>query len=265
MPVNKLYLDLLAADANPIGSLEKRVIEFLEADGSTESLDSAAFDQVNGSKIKADYLLGNRGLVAELKTLNASPKDRTERRLKERFSQPDAPIVFGSVGVSRVIADLPDRDAISKMMIDMAGRAVRRHLQKANDQIEAIKSRLGLPDSGGVLILMNEAETMIDAAAIGYTLKTAFETVEGGYPHVTNVWAIIESHRIEMPGGRRGFPHLHVFKLVEREAELEYIGRMLAAWGRFSGSRMERIEHHGDWKVMRPIYDGEPPILQPFG
>ncbi|TXM94697.1 hypothetical protein [Methylobacterium sp. WL116] len=266
MTVDKLYIDLLAfaADAKPAGGLEARLIDFLEGDSSTESLDSAAFDQINGSNTKADYLLGARGLVAELKTLNASPQDRTEQRLRERFSRRDAPIVFGTLGISDVIEKLRDRDAISKMMVDMAGRAVRRHLQKANDQIGAIKTRLRLPNAGGLLILMNEAEPMIDLTAIGYTLKTAFETVDGGYPHISNVWAIVESHRIAMPGGRNGFPHLHVFKSLERQGELDYIGRMLGAWGYRNGSRMERLQHHGDWNVMLPIYDGPPPTLRPF-
>ena len=266
MAIEKLYIDLLAfaAEARPAGGLEARVIEFLEREGSTESLDSAAFDQINGAKIKADYLLGARELVAELKTLNASPQTRTEQRLKKRFSQPDAPIVFGTVGISKVIDNLPDHDAISKMMIDMAGRAVRRHLQKANDQIGAIKKRFNLPNAGGLLILMNEAEPMIDISAIGYTLKTAFETVDEGYPHITNVWAIVESHRIALPDGRQGFPHLHVFKSLARQDELDYIARMLGAWGHRNGSRMERLQHHGDWNVMRPIYDGPPPTLELF-
>lgn len=266
MTTGHLYIDLLAcaADAKPAASLEARVIDFLKGDHSTESLDGAAFDQINGSDAKADYLLGGRRIIAELKTLNASPRDRTEQRLKERFAKPDAPIVFGTVGVSQVIECLPDRESISKMMIDMAGRAVRRHLQKANEQIGAMKIRLKLPDAGGLLILMNEAEPMIDISAIGCTLKTAFETVDGAYPHITNVWAIVESHRIGMPGGRKGLPHLHVFRSLERQAELDFIARMLGAWGHHAGSRMERLDHRGDWSVMLPIYDGAPPTLEPF-
>lgn len=266
MAHDRLYLDLLAhaADAKPAESLEARVIDFLEGDDWTESLDGAAFDHINGSETKADYLLAGRRMIAELKTLNASPMDRTEQRLKKRFAEPDAPIVFGTLGVSKVIEGLQDNEAISKMMIDMAGRAVRRHLQKANEQIGAIKMRLKLPDAGGLLILMNEAEPMIDISAIGYTLKTAFETVEGAYPHITNIWAIVESHRIAMPGERKGFPHLHFFKSLERQAELDFIGRMLGAWGHHASSRMERLDHRGDWNVMRPIYDGAPPTLAPF-
>ena len=266
MAANKLYIELfaLAADQKPMVPLERRVIKFLEGRSSTESLDSAVFNQVNGSKAKADYLLGDRLIVAELKTLNASPKDRTEQRLNERFSKPDAPIVYGTVDVSQATKDLPDRDAISKMIVDMAGRAVRRHLLKANDQIGAIKARLGLPNAGGILILMNDAEAMIDASAIGYTLKNAFETNQGRYPHITNVWAIIESHRIALPGGRVGFPHLHVFKSLERQAELNYIGRMLWDWGCFNESRMERVDHRGDWNVMMPVHEGDPLTFQTF-
>lgn len=266
MAIDKLYLDLLAfaADVKPKGSLEARMIEFLEGESSTESLDSAAFDQVNGSNMKADYLLGGRGFIAELKTLNASPENRIEQRLKERFSQSDAPIIFGTLGINQVIDRLPDREAISKMMIDMAGRAIRRHLQKANEQIGAIKTRLGLPDAGGLVILMNEAEPLIDISSIGYTVKTAFETVKGCYPHVTNVWAMVESHRIPMSDGRLGFPHLHFFKSLERQAELDYIARMLGAWGHRNGSKMERLKHEGDWNKMRPIYEGKTPTLRIF-
>lgn len=266
MAVDNLYIDLLAFAAahTPPGGLESRMVAFLEQDSSSESLDGSAFAQVNGSQTKADYLLGGRRIVAELKTLNASPLDRTEQRLKARLAEADAPIVFGTVGVSKIVESLPDSEAIAKMMVDMAGRAVRRHLQKANDQIAAIKERLNLADAAGLFILMNDTEPMIDAAAIGYTLKSAFEAVDGGYPHITNVWASIESHRIAMPGDRTGYPQLHVFKSLDRQAELDFMGRMLGAWGNQNASRMERLPHRGDWDVMRPIYDGEVPTLRPF-
>jgi hypothetical protein len=169
MPAGRLHLDLLAfaADARPNERLEARMMKFLEAETSTESLDGAAFAQMNGSDTKADYLLGQRRLVAELKTINGDPHGRLERRLKERFAKPDAPIVYGTVGLSKVIEGMDDRDELSKMLVDVVGRAVRRHLQKANEQIAAIKTRLNLPGAGGLLILMNDTEPMVDASAIG--------------------------------------------------------------------------------------------------
>lgn len=265
MASGDLYLDLFAYVIDrPADVLETRIIALLEANATTESLDDATFDQINGSETKADYLLGQRRFVVELKTINASPLDRTEQRLKARLAQADAPIVFGTVGVSKVIEGLADQEALAKMMVDMAGRAVRRHLQKANAQIGAIKERLDLPQAAGLLILMNDSEEMIDAAAIGYTLKTAFEMVPGGYPHLTNVLAFIESHRIALPGGRTGFPVLHVYRSRERRLDLDFLASLLGAWASGHATRIELVDHRGDWESMRAIYDGAPPTFSPF-
>lgn len=266
MTARRLYLDLfaLAADTPLVGDLENRVKMFLESQTSTESLDDAAFALMNGSDIKADYLLGQRSLIAELKTMNGNPHNRIEQRLKERFAKPGAPIVYGKVGLSKVIEGMEDRDTLNKMLVDLVGRGVRRHLQKANDQIAAIKTRLNLPNAGGLVILMNDAEPMIDAGAIGYAIDSAFNTVEGGYPHITNVWASIESHKIRMPGKRIGYPQLHVYRSLVRLSELDFMGRLLSAWGEVNGSCLERLEHHGDWNAMKPIYERPPPSISPF-
>jgi hypothetical protein len=263
---DRLYIDLLAhaATSAPSEPLEARVMKLLESLPGTESLDDPAFSKINGHGTKADYLLSERLLVAELKTLNGDPHDRIEQRLRTRLQQSDAPIVFGTVGVGRVTEGLHDREAVDKMMADLAGRAVRRHLQKANAQLGAIKERIPLPDAGGLLVLMNDSEPMIDASAIGYALKTAFEATPGAYEHVTHVWAMVESHRIAMSGGRAGFPHLHVFRSLARQADLEFIAELQSAWATAHGSRIERIVHGGDWNSMAAIHDGEAPTLSPF-
>ncbi|HEY0027375.1 MAG TPA: hypothetical protein VGC35_05855 [Allosphingosinicella sp.] len=266
MTCGRLYIDLLAHEVGepPSGRLESRLTEFLETMPDTESLGDVAFSKINGAEQKADYLLSGRRLIAELKTVNGDPTGRIEQRLKTRLQRSDAPIVFGTVGVNKVIEGLSDRVALDKMMTDLAGRAVRRHLHKANAQIGAIKERLSLSDVGGLLILMNDAEPKIDAGAIGYALKTAFEAPEGSYEHVTNVWAIVESHRIALPNGRTGYPHLHLFKSLERRSELGVIADMLAGWAKKNGSNIERLQHHGDWNAMAPIYDGRAPTLSPY-
>ena len=261
-----LYIDFLAFSATqkPVGPLEQRIISFLESEPSSESLDSPTFANINGSQSKADYLLGGSCIVAELKTIDGDPTDRITRRLKERFAQPGAPLVYGTVGFSRVIEALPDKSMFSKIVADVMTRAVRRHLQKANQQIGAIKARLGLPHAGGLVILMNDSEPMIDAGMIGYSLKAALETVPEAYPHITNVWASIESHRVRMPGGRVGYPQIHLYKSFERQAELQYIAQMLPAWARVNGSKIERLAHRGDWDFLLPIFDGPTPRVSPF-
>lgn len=266
MSAGRLYIDLLAFTPSdkPEGRLEERMMAFLESDSGSESLDAPEFDAINGSGTKADYLLDHRAIVAELKTVNAGPQTQMESRLKARFDQPGAPIAFGTLSVSAVIGSLHDSEAVSKMLVDLAGRAVRRHMRKADDQIASIKERLDLPDAAGLLILMNDSETLIDVSAIAYAIKSAFENPEGSFSHITNIWVAVESHKIAMPGGRKGFPILHVFKSFDNQPALDFMARTLEHWAHRHGGRIERLRHGGDWSVMQPIYEGEGPVLAPF-
>jgi hypothetical protein len=251
-----------ASDASPTERLEDRVKRFLEAEPSTESLDAEAFNEVNGSETKADYLLGRRSFVAELKTLNGDPLDRVERRVKERFSQPGSPLVYGTMGSSRVLDGLPDRDAVLRTIHDLSSRAVRRHLQKANEQVSATKERLNIPSAAGLAVLLNDSEPMIDAANIGYSVIRAAKDVPGGYPAIDFIWASIESTKIRLPDGRTGYPQLLICReRTPSENQLDFLVRMVGAWARFNGSVVEQINHRGDWETMAPVYDGQPPTM----
>jgi len=238
---------------------------FLEAERTTESLDDERFARLTGSNGRADYLVGSRRFVAELKTINGDPKDRVEQRLRERLALPGSPLAFGQVGVSQVLERLPDEQEVLKVMNDLSGRVVRRHLQKANEQIEATKSLLRLNDAAGLAIIMNDSERMIDAANIGYSIKSAMEAVAGSYLGISYVWASIECHRIRTPAGIDGFPQLLVTKSLGPSPELDFLARMLNAWAASLGSILHSVPHNGDWNTMLPIYDGGPPVLQPYG
>lgn len=260
-----LTLFAVARSSKPVPGLERRLKEFLGSSPMTESLDGPAFAETFGSAEKADYLLGNRALIAELKTLNGDPKERIERQLKERLARPNAPIAFGQVGINQLVDVMDDSQAIYKAMVDLSSRAVRRHLQKANEQIGSTRARLDLPNAAGLMILINESEAMIDAACIGYAIRACIDAVEGGYSEITYVWGIIESHRIRLPDGSEGYPMLMVTRghpLPTNEAN--YLGFMLTEWAASNGGILVQIPHGGDWAAMTPIYEGGPPILSPY-
>ncbi|MCK6105996.1 hypothetical protein [Brevundimonas sp. EYE_349] len=267
MAASDFYLTLFAVPATGPrdGGLEDRVKAFLESSPMTESLDDAKFADVIGSASKADYLLANRAFIFELKTLNGDPKDRVENRLRERFAQPGGPIVFGQVGLSQIVDGLDDSQAVYKAVLDLSSRAVRRHLQKTNEQVASTREGLSLDDAAGMLVLMNDGEPMIDAACIGYSIKAAIEAVESGYPEIRYVLAIIESHRIRLPGGGEGYPLLLVCRQTDIPIQdAQFLGLMLDSWAKAHGAGLVRISHHGDWSAMDPIYDGGPPVLSPY-
>lgn len=255
------YLTLFAVPATGPrgGGLEDRVKAFLESSPMTESLDDPKFADLIGSASKADYLLANRAFIAELKTLNGDPKDRVENRLRERFTQPGGPIVFGQVGLSQVVDSLDDSQAVYKAVLDLSSRAVRRHLQKSNEQIASTREGLSVGDAAGILILMNDGEPMIDAACIAYSVKAAVEAVESRYPEIKYILVIVESHRIRLSGGGEGYPLL----LISRQTDIpveegQFLGLMLDSWAKVHGAGLVRIRHHGDWSAMAPVYDGPP-------
>lgn len=259
----EFYLTLFALPLSPLPAerLEVRMKRFLEGIRGTESLDEGELAQMAGSERKADYLLGGRRIVAELKTLNGDPKDRIEQRLRERMAQPGAPLVFGRYGLSPVLNSLPDREHMLRVLNDLSGRAVRRHLQKSDEQIQNSMALVGKQSSAGLSIVMNDSEPMIDAANIGYAIKSAFENVASGYSNISFVWVSIECHRLNIPGAGQGYPQLLVTKSSAPSPELNFMGGLLNGWAQYNGSILHHLEHNGDWDTMLPIYEGGPPVL----
>lgn len=264
-PEPLILLFALSSPSPSAEGLETRVKNFLAQEPTNESLDSEAFDKANGSDTKADWLLANRMFVGEMKTLNGDPLDRVERRVQDRFAQPGAPIVFGTMGMGPVLGALPDQDEVLKVIHDLSARAVRSNLKKSSDQIGAIKDRFSLPSAAGLTILLNESEEMIDAANIGYSVIKAFREHPKSYAQIDYIWASIESTRIRTASGAAGYAQLLICKDRQPPRQhLNFLAQMLGAWAAANGTVLEQIDHRGDWAIMQPIYKNGPPSFSLF-
>lgn len=265
MPGPCFYLNLFASSYAKLGSvnLENRVKQFLQHDPQCENLDEARFAKVFGSSEKADYLLADRVIVAELKTLNGSPLSRIAAKLKDRFSQPDAPVIYGSLGVNRALQHLSDGEEFGQRLVNLAGRAIRQHLRKANRQIASTKRLLGIDSASGLVILINESEPLIAASTIADAVRSTLESCDD-YPNISHVWSIIEAHKVALSSETAGFPQVYVLRSSCPDPEIEFVGRMVKAWGQFNGSETKRIHFNGDWSAFSPIYVGNPPTMEIF-
>ncbi len=90
------------------------MVTHLVSDPATESLDSQELRTLFGSEKKADFLVGHRAGIIELKTFNADPADRLEKIMKHRMTQPGAPYVMGEVPLDVVLRGLDDGKKLSK-------------------------------------------------------------------------------------------------------------------------------------------------------
>lgn len=260
----ELFLFALRADVTPIGTLESRMHSFLASQSGAEALDSPSFARANGSASKADFLLDNRHFVAELKTINGNPKGRLEERLRARFARPGGPIVFGDVGLARILKGMPDEKDLTKLVLDLSARSIGRHLRKASEQVAATRSRFLLRSARGLVVIMNDAEPLIDVGNVAYSLKATLEAVSGGYPELSLFWISIETHKIRMPDGRLGFPQVLVTRGDLWPAEIAFCTRLLHDWATYNSGALVQINHRADWEAMRPVFDERPPALDLF-
>ena len=261
-PEPLLLLSGFALIEEPTVSLEDRVNAFLRKEPSNESLDDGQFNHANGSEKKADWLLSRRRIIAEMKTLNGDPLERVERRMQARFQQPDAPVLFGTMGMGPAIDSLADRDEQLKIIHDLSARKVRSNLKTASEQIKAIKERFELDAAAGLAIILNQTEEMIDAANIAYSVFKAFQEHPEIYAHIDYVWASIESVRIKLPDGSEGYPQLLISRSRTPPPDhIHYLARMVSAWALSNGSTIQEVPHRGDYDTLQPIYKNGPPIL----
>lgn len=264
-PEPLLLLSGFALPDEPTRSLEDRVNTFLGKEPTNESLDSEEFSQANGSERKADWLLGSRRIVAEMKTLNGDPLERVERRMQSRFQQPGSPVVFGTMGLGPIIDSLDDHNEQLKIIHDLSARKVRSNLKTASDQIRSIKERFDLGTAAGLAIVLNQTEEMIDAANITYSVFKAFREHPESYAHIDYVWASIESVRIRLPDGSAGYPQLLISRSrTPPQGHIHYLARMVDAWALSNGATIQAVRHRADYNTMQPIYKNGPPVVNLF-
>lgn len=262
--MGELFLSLFAFpnSAKPSVSLETRLKRFISSEVTSECLDAPEFSALLRSGAKADYLVGKRRFVAELKTITASPRSRLEQRLRARF-ETEGLQVLGRVGLSALFRQLPDGDELQKVSVDLSVRSVRSDIKQADKQILATKRSLSIPSAAGLLIIANEGEPLITASNIGYAVKALFDSVDAAFPSIDYMWISVEAHRVRLPDGSLGFPQLLVSRSSETSQDIAFLRSMLAAWAAENGATtLHEIDHAGQWDALRPVFEFKTPQLR---
>lgn len=153
---------------------------------------------------------------------------------------------------------------MTKKLIDLAARAMRRNLKSANQQIGSTKSVLGSNNASGSLVIMNETQPMIDVGALCYSLKKLWEADFAALEHLHFVLICVEAHKIRVANDLTGYPLAAVYKSSAEQRFLDMMARMTEAWAWYNGGRSIVIESGGDWAAMDPVYEGGAPTLDVY-
>lgn len=208
-----------------------------------EALRAIKLDDVQSpSVLRADYAcLG--GLVAiELKTLAEDGSERIDNVTEELSKRDDWPLFYGAAPMDAVIANLPDEEKVREKLFDRLGRAIVRHLHKANNQLGAHAKNFPRKNLVRVMYLINEDHEIYDPDAVAYVLHKAMRRMEGGQPLYSNIDAVI--YKTERHAARHGdliaYPVLNVEGHGVETApwKAAVIDRLLQGWADWNGNSM---------------------------
>jgi hypothetical protein len=178
-------------------SLKERFERFLTSFEGFEKIDAVLKPQPLHGIDRADYLLWGRKIIVEQKSLDATDSTAKVQRFYNDKMNDGRSIIFGTVPIQRVFERRPDGPKLHHSLVLRLSRSVEKHVQKADNQTMATRKIFSIPESTGVLIILNDQVEILTPQMIHYRLSEVFrrKTDDGGfrYPNNNGVVLICET------------------------------------------------------------------------
>lgn len=227
--------------------LESRFLRFMASLPGTESLDALLRDPMYDGQRRADYLLFERRVILELKSLETDTTPKVDAEIDQHRRRDDFPLFFGEVELQKVLKHLPDGKKINERIYHKTTRSIEDAVRSAEDQIDNTAKLLGLPEAAGILVVLNQDLTIFTPEVLAHKVATLMRRKsKDGAPRspLAYSWLILESHFVANCPSGQAFPVISVegprFKQMPWLSGL--IGYLQVAWAQFNGSPL--LEHH---------------------
>ena len=221
-------------------SLEGRFRAFLDGLEDAENIDNSLSEADLAYGQRADFLLDQRRIVLEVKSLQTDPEYKIAERLDLHRNRPDFPVFFWNANLDQMLPHLSDGEEVRRQIFHAVTRAVQGALEKADDQIQATKEALSLEDSCGVVVILNQevgilAPDIVTAKANEMLLKTRNNVLR--YTQIACVWIISESHVLIHKDGSEHSPLILLQgPTADTHADTgKYLRELQAKWAKFEG------------------------------
>jgi hypothetical protein len=241
--LTKLYDTFSASDKN----LEGRFKVFLRDLEGAESIDDLELTPEQRRANKGDYFFAGRTVIGELKALYEDTASKIEAILEPYRETPEWPLFFGEQDLEKVIQRLPESDKIRAKIVGSVTRSIEAVVEKANRQIRATKETFGLPDAGGLLMILNDAVDILSPDLIVYRVRRALNkrTPDGElrFPNVSAVLVIGGVHYSQMNPKLKGLPILLIPNAVTEAARVEeFVRELNEKWAAFERKPLIHVE-----------------------
>lgn len=225
-------------------SLRSRFESFVRTLNGFENIDSLLkgsrkFD----SKQRADYLFQEREVNVEQKTLVSDPISKPQK-FADKIMRERGIVAYGTVSTRRIFSSQPDANSLQRRMVLSIAKTIDDVVAKADKQTRDTRLIFDIPDSVGIVILLNEGAEMLAPEVIGYALSNTFQKRdEKGaprYKHNAAVIGISEVHAVSLATPLATYP-INTFKNPNRSGAAmvdAFVDMLSARWAVFNHARL---------------------------
>jgi len=219
---------------------------------SAEAIDDLEFPTAFAEKKRADFLIENRKVIIELKSLESDPAHKIDTELKNHRGKKEFPLFYGKLELHKVLKHLPDGEQIQKKIFQKISRSIEQSFREADNQIGATKAILNCPHSSGVLVLLNHDIATLSpgliSSRVSELLTKKDRDGEIHYKNVTSVWFIMENFSLKTKKGAKLLPSIMIDgpSAVLQPELAQMLDRLQNNWALFNNmpyvaAQMEKI------------------------
>jgi len=226
--------------------LESRFHSFITGLPHAESIDSLlAGPEFDGEK-RADYLVFDRQVIIELKSLEVDTSPKVEKELASHRDRDDFPLIYGAVELQKILKHLPDGGQINQRIFNSTTRSIEDGARSAAKQLQNTARLLNLPNAMRVLVLLNQdINILAPDAAIARLSPLMCRTDAAGNTTSTIdfAWLIFESHSIAEGPATINMPTILLEgpRAPDTPWFIEMFEKLQTAWATFNKHPLVRI------------------------
>ncbi len=224
--------------------LEARFLSFLKSVPDAESVDELGTPNIPEGVAIADFLLADRSIVAEVKSLKTDTAAKVEEVLRAHRDRPEFPVFYGEWPVEKVLAHLPDGEQIKAEIFAKISSSVERAFKKADDQIADTKRWFGLSDAWGLLFILNDAVDILSpevlATKVAKMLTKKNSSGDVRYRQIQWVCIVSETHYTQVAPGLKAMPIIEVEgpTAIAYPRAVRTLDHLRSAWASYCGQSL---------------------------
>lgn len=187
-----------------------------------EDLDDITVQTPSGVQI-ADYALRDVAIL-ELKTIKSDPGEKLESYFHEIMERPDFPAIYGELNFRKVVGLMDDGEQLIRKFENKAFRQIESVVSKADKQVNStIKYLSMIPDTAGVLVLINEAAEMLEPDILVNYISGLLGAKSGDKLRFKNIHRVIliqDTHMMAKPNSVASGTIIPIYDIKNDNLEL---------------------------------------------